>query len=296
MPTARRWTKRHKADTEAEKINRAVLNMQRELSHLQQTVVSAQRKKIVSTAIRTFFAVLEPLKHLDTFDSDLVEETELPEDDSIYSEALDATDHHLSTSVSHTDECPGRGKIPSERIQARTKSENKHAPKPNTFANLSNEDEQNQQMVEADDPRAHDVEHGSGFLSKPEHNSHPKASDLPHHGVADAPLPSIDSSLTNNLLNTATTGVRGHLPVPPQSTGFGTMPVLHPSCFQPMQFALPQSVYMDPSHRRGQGSPVQSESGPASRGHHANNVNPNFEDTHAGSEGAVAGQSEPGPD
>ena len=149
---------------------------------------------------------------------------------------------------------------------------------------------------DADDPRAHDVEHGSGFLSEPEHNSHPKASDLPHHGVADAPLPSIDPSLINNSLNTATTGVGGHMSVLPQSTGFGTMPVLHPSCFQPMQFALPQSVYMDPSHRRGQGSPVQSESGPASRGHHANNVNPNFEDTHAGSEGAVAGQSEPGPD
>ena len=79
----------------------------------------------------------------------------------------------------------------------------------------------------------------------------------------------------------------------PQLTGFGTMPVLHPSCFQPMQFALPQSVYVDPGHRQEQGSPVQSESGPSSRGPHANNVNLDmeYEYTHAGSEGDVAGQS-----
>jgi molecular chaperone GrpE (heat shock protein) len=287
-----------KADTEAEKINRAVLNIQRELSHLQRTVVSAQRKKIVSTAIRTFFDVLEPLKHLDTVDTDLVEKTELPEDDSIYFEALDATDHQLPTNLPHTDEGPGQGKTPSERIQAKTRSKNMHAsgnrltPELNTFANLSNEGEQNQQMVEADDARAHDIEHGSGFVSKPEHNNHVKAPDLPHHSVADAPLPSINSTLFNNPLNTAITSVRGHLPVLQQYPGFGTMPVLHPSCFQPMQFALPQSVYVDPSHRQEQGSPVQSESGPSSRGPHANNVNLDLEleDTHAGSEGDVAGQ------
>jgi molecular chaperone GrpE (heat shock protein) len=305
-----------KADTEVEKINRAVLNIQRELSHLQRTVVSAQRKKIVSAAIRTFFDVLEPLKHLDTIDPDLVKETESPEDDSIYFEALDATDHQLPTNVLHADEGPGRGETPSERIQARTRSENTHAfgnrlpPKPNTFANLSKEGEQNQQMVEADDACAHDIEHGSGFVSKPEHNNHAKASDLPHHGVADAPLPSIDPTLINNPLNTAITGPTLNNNPLNTVTGFGTMPVLHPSCFQPMQFALPQSVYVDPSHRREQGSPVQSENGPSSRGHHANIVDPDLDDTHAGSEGAVAGQfidqhtlsiprlfnSEPGPE
>lgn len=284
-----------KADTEAEKINRAILNIQRELSHLQRAVISAQRKKVVSTAIRTFFDVLEPLKHLDIIDSDLAEESQLLKDDSTYFEALDATDHQLPTNVLHTDEGPGRGKSPSERIQARIRSANTHAfdsrltLESNTYANLSNESEQNQQMVEVDDARAHDIEHGSGLESKPEHNNHAKTSDLPQRGVADALLPSIDSTLIDNPLNTAITSVRGHLPVLQQYPGFGAMPILNPSCFQLMQFALPQSVYVDPSHSREQGSPVQSESGPSPRGPRANNVNLDSDDTHAGSEGAVAG-------
>lgn len=297
-----------KVDTEAEKINRAVLNIQHELSQLQQNVVSAQRKKIISTAISTFFDVLEPLKHLDTVGSDLVEETETAEDDSIDFEAFKATDHQSPTDVSNTYEGPGRGEVPSERTQARTRNENTHAfgnrphLKPNSFANLPNEDEQKQQMVEASDGRAHGIEYASGFVSEPEHNSHPKASDLPHHGD---PLPSIDPgrinnplstaitspTLNGNALNTAATAVREYLPALPQYPGFGTMSVVYPSCFQPMQFALPQSVFVDPSHRREQGSPVQSESGPSSRGQHAKNVDSDLDNTHAGSEGPVAGQS-----
>lgn len=100
---------------EAAHINEVILDIQRELSNLQQATVTPQYKDMISTAVRGFFEVLEPLKSLAHTKPNKAEEAEdVPEDDSVYFEALDSTDKMTSTTdalhpteaLEHSEETP----------------------------------------------------------------------------------------------------------------------------------------------------------------------------------------------
>jgi hypothetical protein len=89
--------------TEPTVIKEAVSNIQRELRHLQQAMITPTYVDMVSKAMRGCFEALEPLEHLDLNqprqNKDL-EEAREEEEDSIYFEAFDGTNKPTLTTVS----------------------------------------------------------------------------------------------------------------------------------------------------------------------------------------------------
>ena len=78
-------------------INKAVSNIEHELSTLRQVIVTSRCKDVVSTAVRSLFQTLEPLRALNHIKSDGAEEDQkAPEEDSVYFEALDMIDKVVS--------------------------------------------------------------------------------------------------------------------------------------------------------------------------------------------------------
>ncbi|KAF2632503.1 hypothetical protein BU25DRAFT_486984 [Macroventuria anomochaeta] len=114
---------------EAANINKVVLNIQRELSNLQQASISSRYKDVVSTAVRGFFEVLEPLKALNHTKPHQAEEAEdIPEQDSIYFEALDVTDKLALTDIPRPAESPEQGEITPKWTHATTHNDKVQAP------------------------------------------------------------------------------------------------------------------------------------------------------------------------
>ncbi|KAJ4383864.1 hypothetical protein N0V86_000707 [Didymella sp. IMI 355093] len=101
--------------TEPAVIREAVSNIQRELRHLQQTMITSTYVDMVSKAMRGCFQALEPLEHLDLNqprqNKDL-EEAREEEKDSIYSEASDRTNKPTLTTASDI-----RRHDPSNRVE-----------------------------------------------------------------------------------------------------------------------------------------------------------------------------------
>ena len=109
---------------DAANINKIVLSIQHELSHLQQATISSRYRGVVLTAVRGFFEFLEPLKALNHIKSNQAEGArEMQEEDSIYFEAFDATDREASTDMPLQAEASKQGEIAPKWTQATTHDE-----------------------------------------------------------------------------------------------------------------------------------------------------------------------------
>ncbi|XPS71279.1 hypothetical protein M3J09_003467 [Ascochyta lentis] len=90
--------------------NHFVTNLQRDLSSLQQAIVTPRLTRIISTAVHDIFEVLEPLRKLfettpsETGTREVGEVEEAVEDDCIYFDALDTTDKVASEDALHSTE------------------------------------------------------------------------------------------------------------------------------------------------------------------------------------------------
>jgi hypothetical protein len=91
-----------KEAAEAANISETLGNIRRELSILQQTTFTSKHRDVVWTAIQSFFKVLESLNAvLMMRPNEDKEAGEAPEEDSIYFEALDATDKLVPANTPH---------------------------------------------------------------------------------------------------------------------------------------------------------------------------------------------------